>query len=174
MKEIITSEFSARQYSPIVWTLLLIVAFFLFITPFFVAINTYLLAKPYSFAFIEYSNNKVFFTAITLIILVGSVMITNSVRLEILDYSSQKMEVIAINIISITHKTNVNTVGTTKYAVGEIQDGTSVFFPISEKMIARLGELPVKATIWRTKYRHQVLKLILDDGQKTYSQDDII
>jgi hypothetical protein len=172
MKEITTSEFSAELYSPITWGIVFFVVFCMVMTPIVIIINTYLLAKPYDFLYLPFTDNKMIYFMLTLLLPTSAAAISYTVVLEILDYTSQKIQIIDIKITEIKTVPSKRGSGS-KHAFYQMSDGNISAFFANDKMLIELADLPRNAVLWQTKYSKYVYKLILDDGKTTYNRKDL-
>jgi hypothetical protein len=164
MKEIISSEFSAVQYQLAGWIIYIILGLVFLAIPVGIILSHFFADSPETKLSFDSFGKIIFFVVFAIGAPLLSIAMFYMSISSICDYVSQKIEVIAVTITREQDIKNGKQIfmqkadGTTIIAVGDIRWD--------------LGELPVKATLWRAKYSKSTLKIVLDDSQKTYSIND--
>ena len=164
MKEIITSEFSLAQYQLTEWIIHIILGSIFIISPLLIILAYIFTDSTYRKKI--FKNIGILAACILSVIttfFIGSYLLY-WVRLEILDYATQRVEVLDINIMKAQRIKNHNQI--------LIQNNDGTLSPILIDFRWQLDKLPAHATLWRAKYSKMTLKLFLHSSQKTFNVND--
>lgn len=183
MREITTSEFSNAQYLPGQWAFMIILILIFFAIPLGIILCHFFVDSPDAKITFKSLKKAAYYLFFLIVFPAIPLFLLYSVSLEIRDYISNQVEVIDITItkeqlIKNAKKIYIQQDGlspeyVTKnktYFFGQI-DSKSFYSIIDNRW--DLGELPLKARLWRSKYSKRTLKLELLDKQKTFSINEV-